>query len=295
MVIRNYERTSTSSSSSSSSSSTARKSGDRRSRDARKLRKNGKGGKLLANGSLHHDAFDSYGPAALDPRDPNFVEEEEELRHGLAFVGDARHGLQLRAALVVSARDAASNEESQWAQEDDSEAKAATQRLHPLQQAPTLNWQQLLLMERAEVSCPNWVLAERAVALFSQLESLDGHGSDEAKGLKSRSSKQTKSRSKLTKSRSKQTKSHSKRPAATAKKYRSKVQTQLASVTKKAHGRSDQARFVERELAFGDQVAFSLGTCLGVSLPFHLQQKLLCNNSGSGLRPRRRPADSSTE
>lgn len=289
MVIRNYERTS-------STSSTARKSGDRRSRDARKLRKNGKGGKLLANGSLHHDAFDSYAPAALDPRDPNFVEEEEEeLRHGLAFVGDARHGLQLRAALVVSARDAASNEESHWAQEDDSEAKAATQRLHQLQQAPTLNWQQLLLMERAEVSCPNWVLAQRAVALFSQLESLDGHGTDEAKGLKSRSSKQRKSRSKLTKSRSKQTKSRSKRPAATTKKYRSKVQTQLASVTKKAHGRSDQARFVERELAFGDQVAFSLGTCLGVSLPFHLQQKLLCNNSGSGLWPRRQPADSSTE
>ena len=285
MVTRNYKRT--------TSSSTARKSGDRRSRDARKLRKNGKGGKLLANGSLHHDTFDSYGPAALDPRDPNFVDEEEELRHGLAFVGDARHGLQLRAALVVSARDAASNRESQWAQEDDSEAKGATQRLHQLQQASTLNWQQLLLMERDEVSCPNWVLAQRAVALFSQLESLDGHGSegtDEAKGMKCRSSnnKQTKRRSKLTKS-------CSKRLAATAKKHRSKVQTQLASIKKKAHGRSGQARFVERELAFGDQVAFSLGICLGVSLPFHLQQKLICNNSGSGLRPRRRPADSSTE
>ena len=93
---------------------TTKKRGDRRSRDARKQRKNGKGGKLLADGSLHYNAFDSHGPTALDRCDPNFVDEDLELE--LQPVEDELHAalaLALVAQNVWPTREGADGREDQ--------------------------------------------------------------------------------------------------------------------------------------------------------------------------------------
>merc|ERR550514_299698 len=89
----------------------------RRSRDARKVRKAGKGGKLLANGCLHHESFDAYGPLFLD--DPNYIDEEciQSVQTELAFAPEAKHGFQLHAALVASMRDAVDRRATEARQE----------------------------------------------------------------------------------------------------------------------------------------------------------------------------------
>lgn len=55
----------------------SRSKGDAKSRDGRKVTKPGKGGKVLRDGSLHHDKLTGQEdfPAALDEGDPNYEQE----------------------------------------------------------------------------------------------------------------------------------------------------------------------------------------------------------------------------